>query len=79
MLRVSIKVRGLLSQLRDNLDHQDKVDRSVLRMRALDKPACVEVLTDRKVILYSEMGVIISQLKREGLTEDTLKTLIYGE
>lgn len=78
-MRLTIKARKILWDLRANLEEQDRLNKLVLRFRHLDKPQCVQVVVDQLVDVVSKQGVLVSQLKREGFDEDVLKALILQE
>ena len=75
-MRLSLKARRILEDLRLNLSEQDKLNSLVIRMRHLDKPRLAQVAIEKLTDVVSEQGVLVSQLKREGFDENTLRGMI---
>lgn len=75
-MRLSLKAERLVNDLRANLNRQDELGRSIIRLRHIDAFRAIQAAKDELAEVLGEMGVLVSQLKREGFDEMVLKGMI---
>jgi len=78
-MRLSLKARAILIDLRFNLAEQDDLNKRIMRMRHLDKPHACQILKESLVLVVARQGELVSSLMREGFDPDALRGMILEE
>lgn len=78
-MRLSLKARAILIDLRFNLAEQDDLNKRIMRMRHLDKPQACQILKESLVLVVARQGELVSSLMREGFDPDALRGMILEE